>query len=63
MELQKEGGIGDEKVSHGGICPPGQIYDHKKSSPTHGQCIPLVVYKEREAMNGLKLAKDNFSKV
>jgi len=29
-------------VGHGGVCGPGEIYDHNKNSPTYGQCIPIV---------------------
>jgi len=58
-QAQKE----DERIVHGGKCPPGQIFDHKKSSPTFGRCISVLAYKEREAMNGLKQMKDNVGKV
>lgn len=52
----------DERIVHGGVCPPGQIYDHNKNSPTYGQCVSVLAYKEREAMNGLKQMKNNVSK-
>ena len=59
MAPQKE----DERIVHGGKCPPGQIFDHNKNSSTYGQCVSVVVYKEREAMNGLKQMKNSISKV
>ena len=50
---------GKEEIAHGGVCPPGQIYDHNKSSPSYGQCIDIVAYKETNAKKGLEWMKNN----
>lgn len=47
------------RIAHGGVCPPGQIYDHNKNSPSYGQCIPIVAYKEDRAQKGLGWMKKN----
>jgi hypothetical protein len=44
------------------VCPPGQIYDHNKSSPSYGQCIDIVAYKENRAQKGLGWMKKNESR-
>jgi hypothetical protein len=36
------------KIAHYGACPPGQIRDHNKSSPTYGKCISVLAKKKRK---------------
>ena len=55
-------GKGNEEIAHGGVCPPGQIYDHNKSSPSYGQCIDIVAYKETNAKKGLEWMRNNESR-
>ena len=52
-------GKGSIEIAHGGECPPGEIYDHKVGSPSYGQCIPIVAYKEDNAKKGLEWMKNN----
>ena len=38
---------GGKKITHYGPCPPGQIRDHNKNSPTYGKCISVLAKKPK----------------